>query len=807
MWSTQSKEQSQMWSTHDLACAHCRARKIRCGRERPQCESCKRDGVDCRYSSPGKRINHVKLLCQNFEALEDQLNTIQGDLSALTSLVKSSGGAGRPLPLPGDDGLRDGFAEENASTDARKDRHIVRNESYSIDRYHGPCSLFALCKEFHDDAVVQAQGLDTPSSSNTNDTNNMTIRLLVEQMCADASREEHMDIPSEHSGICLPPRQFLNIVIGQFFKNADYATDIFVRSSFQVQLDRVYAYPLDPMDEAWAVCFNVIVLLAIGKDQTTQNNSPFVQPFLQTLKMTVNNPCVFLIPRLVNVQALALLSHIAEQYSPPGFGEVVFAQACLLARTMGLHQPRASSAGATTDEILEKQKVFRSLYIRDKGFAICRGSLSWLPTFDSSIVVPSDQANREETKYSPRVGLARIQDEIYRHFHAAEAPSLSPAKHSHLLSTLEQKLDLWAATHQVIKKATSSIEAANLTLSFFATRLCICRSSDEPRLARMALKDAKASCVLFLIATSSHPDPRLVETLDQLLGRKRSTSPFDTDEAGDAMFQPQPFSHDEVDAAASVLPGLAASFPLAAVFLVAKNAALQPTAGAEDVSGRPEEEMLLLETLRDRFAAATDHDGIENLTQKLSRTLDSIVRVVRQKRSPEAETRGPGADADTTPSIIFNDLSSLHSSTSSGSRRDGSGSGSGSSRKDTPPDPDVPPTVTSTDGPLATSSMLLPFIQPFESSPRGCSPWHASSVAGGIVLSPWPASSYKQQADASGGRQGKRPRLPSQTDMFDMTAAFAEHIQGHGQRPEDDPMAMFDFLAGANEIPVFDGDE
>ncbi|KAH7150526.1 hypothetical protein B0J13DRAFT_606162 [Dactylonectria estremocensis] len=800
MWSTQSKEQSQMWSTHDLACAHCRARKIRCGRERPQCESCKRDGVDCRYSSPGKRINHVKLLCQNFEALEDQLNTIQGDLSALTSLVKGGGGAGPPLPLPGDDGLRDGFADEDASTGARRDRHVVRSEVYAIDRYHGPCSLFALCKEFHDDAVVQAQDPDTPSSSNTNDANSMTIRLLVEQMCADANREEHMDIPSEHSGICLPPRQFLNIVVGQFFKGADYATDLFVRSSFQAQLDRVYACPLDPMDEAWAVCFNIIVLLAIGKDQTTQNNSPFVQPFLQTLKMTVNNPRVFLAPRLINVQALALLSHIAEQYSPPGFAEVVFAQACLLARTMGLHQPRASSMGLATEEILEKQKVFRSLYIRDKSFAICRGSLSWLPTFDSSIAAPSNQASREETKYSPRVELARIQDEIYRHFHAAEAPSLSASKQAHLLSMLEQKLDHWAATHQVVKKATSSIERANLTLSFFATRLCICRSSDEPRLARLALKDAKASCVLFLVATTSHPDPQLVETLDHLLGRRRSASPFDTDEAGDAMFQPQPFSHDEADAAASVLPGLTASFPLAAVFLVAKNAALQPITGAEEASGRPEEEMLLLETLRDRFAAATDHDGIENLTQKLSRTLGSIVRVVRHKRFPGAGAgAGAGADADTTSSIIFNDLSSLHSNASSDSRRDGSGS-----RKDTPPDPDAPPTVTSTDDPLTTSTMLLPFMQPFESSPRGCSPWPA---AGGLVLSPWPASSYKQQADASGPRAGKRPRLPSQTDMFDMTAAFAEHIQGHVQRPEDDPLAMFDFLAGANEIPVFDGNE
>ncbi|KPM40052.1 hypothetical protein AK830_g6525 [Neonectria ditissima] len=810
MWNTQGKEeQSQMWSTHDLACAHCRARKIRCGRERPQCESCKRDGVECRYSSPGKRINHVKLLCQNFEALEDQLNSIQGDLSALTSLVKS-GGAGRSLPVQGEDWVREDFTHggDASSTAARKDRHIVRNEAYAIDRYHGPCSLYTLCKEFHDDPVFQAAGAAPGTPADTD----VAVQVLLEQMCADASKEEHMDIPSEHSGICLPPRQFLNIVIGQFFKNADYATDLFVRSNFQVQLDRVYGHALSPADEAWAVCFNVIVLLAIGKDQTTQSNSPFIQPFLQTLKMTVNNPRVFLAPRLVNVQALALLSHIAEQYSPPGFAEVVFAQACLLARTMGLHQPRASSNSLAPEEAIEKQKVFRSLYIRDKNFAICRGSSSWLPTFDSSVSPLSDQADGEEARYGPRIELARIQDEIYRHFHSAEAPALPPSKHSRLLSKLEQSLEHWAATHQVIRKSTSSAEWANLTLSFFATRLCICRGSHDPRLAHLAYKDAKASCVLFLLATAPHADPRLVEMLEQLLDRKLSASPLsmdngsnnnannsnnnNADDGGDFSFQSRAFDCDEADAAAAALPRLTASFPLAAVFLVARNTALQPMAASDALASRPEEEMQLLEALRDRFTSATDHDRVENLTQKLSRTLDTIVRVVRQKRFPEAAN---------TPSIIFNDLSSLHSSASSGSRSQRGGS-AGGSRKDTPPEPEAASTVTSAGDDMNTSAMLLPFMQTFE-SPRSCEPWHtaAGSAANGVVLEPWPGS-YKQQADAA-GRVGKRPRLPSQTEMFDMTAAFAEHMQGHGQRPDDDPLSMFDFLSAGNDIPVFNAED
>lgn len=52
----------QNWTVADGACSNCRARKIRCGRERPRCSSCYRDEVECVYLSPPKRVNHVKLL-------------------------------------------------------------------------------------------------------------------------------------------------------------------------------------------------------------------------------------------------------------------------------------------------------------------------------------------------------------------------------------------------------------------------------------------------------------------------------------------------------------------------------------------------------------------------------------------------------------------------------------------------------------------------------------------------------------------------------------------------------------------------
>ncbi|ESU11177.1 hypothetical protein FGSG_05242 [Fusarium graminearum PH-1] len=239
--------------------------------------------------------------CQNFETLEDQLHSIQNDLSDLTSLVRG-GNSVRSSSLAAEEWAPDNLAGTDSGPVAHTNCHIVRDASQSLDRYHGPCSLYALCKEFHDDPIFGVP--DNNTSTHTAE------HAMLQEMLYKASNEPHLDIPSQPTGICLPPRQFLNLVIGPFFKNTDYATDVFVRSAFQLQIDRIYSQPIVPSDEGWAICFNVIVLLGIKREPTTQGNSHFIQSLLQTMRMAINNPRVFLTPRLVNVQALALLYDI-----------------------------------------------------------------------------------------------------------------------------------------------------------------------------------------------------------------------------------------------------------------------------------------------------------------------------------------------------------------------------------------------------------------------------------------------------------------------------------------------------------------
>ena len=44
------------------ACDGCRARKIRCDRQSPDCTNCVKAGMSCGSSNKSKRVNHTKKL-------------------------------------------------------------------------------------------------------------------------------------------------------------------------------------------------------------------------------------------------------------------------------------------------------------------------------------------------------------------------------------------------------------------------------------------------------------------------------------------------------------------------------------------------------------------------------------------------------------------------------------------------------------------------------------------------------------------------------------------------------------------------
>lgn len=200
------------------------------------------------------------------------------------------------------------------------DRHVIRNWSNHTDRYHGPCTLFALCKEFCDtllsvrtmQAPISAEDESQRGTRHNRPAISDAAKNLLEQICLEAGVEGPVDLQVDPTPIRLPPKQFLLVAQAKFFQQADCATDLFVHSCFWSNVERVYSRPLTPADEAWAFCFNAIVLIILGPESLNQNSDPqiaaqFVRPYLLTVLSAVSSSRLLMVAKIVNVQALALL--------------------------------------------------------------------------------------------------------------------------------------------------------------------------------------------------------------------------------------------------------------------------------------------------------------------------------------------------------------------------------------------------------------------------------------------------------------------------------------------------------------------
>jgi hypothetical protein len=278
--------------------------------------------------------------CRNFERLESRLNSIEGELSSLTALLKISGS-----PQLSRAGSTDGFDDNvsvmshhkldvTSSPASPMSRRIIRGEEDQGDQYHGPGTLVSLCHELRD-AVLSKDSTAPPdvnsNSNNSSDkvedsgsqnsfsrhnsrssfSSNERYTDLLERICILASYEPPME-GHDHIPIRLPPKQLLLMALPQFFSQVDYSTDIFVEAHFTANIERIYSRATSPTDDAWAICFNTIILLVLGSENWTMGNDPlmvtqFAVPLFQAMRAALRQAKFLTTPRLINVQALALL--------------------------------------------------------------------------------------------------------------------------------------------------------------------------------------------------------------------------------------------------------------------------------------------------------------------------------------------------------------------------------------------------------------------------------------------------------------------------------------------------------------------
>lgn len=266
---------------------------------------------------------NILLRCNNVGGLEDRLTNIEDKLSHLTT----------SLLAPRSRRSSKDSQEEGLLSDSPKDqhlaslespslprRHIVRDDAELLHRYHGPCTLFALCTEFCESALSDYPLRSPPrhnskSQQDAKKYSSAQVQALKEAltlMCTEVSAEETFDLRSEQSHIRLPPKRFLLMVQAQFFKQADYIMDIFAPSRFWCNVEYIYSRGLGPGDEAWAICLNTIILLVTRSEIASSNTEPairaqFARSLFQTVHAALSNPRLLTAPKLINIQTLVLL--------------------------------------------------------------------------------------------------------------------------------------------------------------------------------------------------------------------------------------------------------------------------------------------------------------------------------------------------------------------------------------------------------------------------------------------------------------------------------------------------------------------
>ena len=197
---------------------------------------------------------------------------------------------------------------------------------------------------------------------------------------------------------------------------------------------------------------------------------------------------------------------------------------------MGLHQTQLFPHETSSYETLERAKVVQSLYVRDKSLCTTRGSVSWLPTHDCNIAPQLSAAIERQVLYSDTLQMAMIQDDVYRLTHTASFRTSRPSKsqNAKLLRSIEHQLDQYTRTFRIFNCQASSYNSrrAMLTLEFLTTRVFALQHGSKKRHAEQVRSDARASCLLLLIAHGVQ-DREVIDAFNALTCQRTARSDRD----------------------------------------------------------------------------------------------------------------------------------------------------------------------------------------------------------------------------------------------------------------------------------------
>jgi hypothetical protein len=181
----------------------------------------------------------------------------------------------------------------------------------------------------------------------------------------------------------------------------------------------------------------------------------------------------------------------------------------MLAKTMGLHYDQTGSVDDGLAANVEKAKVMRSLYCRDKGFYVNYGSDPWLSGRAYDIADHLSVAAEQSDQFADRIELSLVEDDIYCLAHASPRRDATSRKRGRSLSQhIERQLNDLSQRFEPQELPDSRAPSRTaLFLEFLGSRILAFQVIAQPRHTDQLLSDARASCDMLIAALGQSDAP------------------------------------------------------------------------------------------------------------------------------------------------------------------------------------------------------------------------------------------------------------------------------------------------------------
>lgn len=314
----------------------------------------------------------------------------------------------------------------------------------------------------------------------------------------------------------------------------------------------------------------------------------------------------------------------------------------MLARMKGIHKAELYPPENADLESIERSKVLRSLFIRDRALCTNRGAVSWLHNHNGDIISRMSAGIGRPGLYSANLELAVIQDQIHhitRGYRDYSVCSFSRVQGA--LMSIDAQLQHFAAEFGVLdgREDISCPQGAFMPLEFLATRILAFRQSLHPVHKERALADSKAACLLFLTSNGER-EQKTVDSFYALVGHTGTCHTPGL--CGSQLPHSVPFS--------STLN----AFPVASFFILMEE--IMSNGAALQV---PDTDINLLERVADCYTQLTAWMQPNSYHSKVARVFNQLLEIAKMASRMSIQFSTPCKDDDVRTGSVHQHANSI----------------------------------------------------------------------------------------------------------------------------------------------------